>query len=84
MPLFRCVVSFESDRHPVETCRVFLEATDEEDAIRRGLRRAIESRLKKWRPGSLVIAAEPVDQTGVKTINKTGPEFLALEPDTAF
>lgn len=67
-------VSVESDSQPVETVRGELEATDAEDAAKRGLFRASAARVGKWRYRSLVVVVEDFAESGAKKPNKTkGP-----------
>jgi len=50
----------------VETLTGELVGADEEDAVRRGLRRAFEARHKRFRPRALVVVVEAMAEIAVK------------------
>ena len=83
MPTYRYTVSFESDTMPVDTVRGEVVGSDEEDAVKRALRRAVDVRHKKRRPRSLVVVVEQFTAAEEKAANKIGPAFPATRPETA-
>lgn len=66
---FTYAVSFESDTQPVETLRGEVEAIDAEDAIRRGLRRAVDTRTGRGKYRSLVVVVQDLAAAALKMPN---------------